>query len=373
MHLYVFLKLRTAFEPGVILKWTIVLWMILMTIMPLLVRTAEHYWKEKIALLIAWPSYIWMGFIFIFASTLLFTDLLHICYRIAVRCFPDQLPVLFFSQYSGMIALTLSLSASVYAYVEANRVRIEHVVISTTKLPSTSSKIRIVQITDVHVGLLMREDRLRQVIKKIREAKPDLLISTGDLVDGKLNRDDAISAINPLAEPFASVSAPLGKFAIIGNHEVYAGLSQALAFTKAAGFTSLRNRSVQLVNGLLTITGIDDPAVNRSARVDPHIETALLNAADKGSFHLLLKHRPDIQPESDGNFDLQLSGHVHGGQIFPFNLLVKLKHPIPCGTTITKAGSRIHVSRGTGTWGPPMRLFVPPEITIIDILQATTK
>jgi predicted MPP superfamily phosphohydrolase len=87
-------------------------------------------------------------------------------------------------------------------------------------------------------------------------------------------------------------------------------------------------------------------------------------------FHLLLKHRPQIPAGSDGRFDLQLSGHVHKGQIFPFYQLVRLQYPIPCGTSATPGHSLIHISRGSGTWGPPMRLLAPPEVTVIDIVPA---
>jgi predicted MPP superfamily phosphohydrolase len=257
--------------------------------------------------------------------------------------------------------------ASAYASVEAGQIRSEHVIIQSAKISADTPRIRIVQISDVHIGLLHGEKRLRSVIEKIAAAAPDILISTGDLVDGKLNRDDAISGRDPLAALLASIPAPSGKYAVVGNHEVYAGLPQAVAFTRSAGFTLVRNQSVPLAHGMV-ISGVDDLAVIHTKRDAPTTEADLLDMAPPDSFHLLLKHRPDIAPNSDGRFDLQLSGHVHDGQIFPFNFLVRLKYPIPCGTTITKTGSRIHVSRGTGTWGPPMRLFAPPEITIIDIV-----
>ena len=269
----------------------------------------------------------------------------------------------------------MATSASLYAYFEASRIRTEHIVIASSKLHSTISRIRIVQISDVHIGLLLQEKRLQRILKIVRDAGPDILVSTGDLVDGKLTHDDAISGLNPLAALLASVPAPSGKFAVTGNHEVYAGLTQAIAFSRAAGFTILRNQSITLSNGI-TISGVDDPAATPKAITNPGTETALLNSGSHDSFRLLLKHRPNILSESDGHFDLQLSGHVHGGQIFPFNFLVRLTHPIPCGTTVTKTGSHIYVSRGAGTWGPPMRLFAPPEVAIIDVIpqqQASTK
>jgi uncharacterized protein len=368
MHLYAFIKLRDAFRPRQYLTWLMITWMIIMTITPLLVRGAEQIGMEKAAEDIAWPGYLWMGFIFIFTSTMLFTDALRHSIRFIFNHLSRRFPEYVSSRNVCRIVLPLAVIASTYAYIEAGQIRSEHVVITSSKLHPSISRIRIVQISDVHIGLLLQESRQKRILERVREAGPDILVSTGDLIDGKLNRENSISGFDPLAALLASVPAPYGKFAVIGNHEVYAGLPQSLDFTRAAGFTMLRNKSISLANGI-TISGVDDRAVNSKSLADPGTETALLNAAPPDSFHLLLKHRPEILPESDGRFDLQLSGHVHGGQIFPFNLLVRLRHPIPCGTTTTPSGSRIHVSRGTGTWGPPMRLFAPPEVTIIDIVR----
>ncbi len=367
MHLYAFFKLRHIFQPQKGLTNLLVFWLFFMTVVPLLVRAAEQSGMEKAAQVIAWPGYLWMGFLFIFTSTLLFGDAVRFTYQFVLRFFPYQLPGFISSQNSCKTILVLAIIASSYAFIEAGHIQSDHVVITSPKLPPSAARVRIVQISDVHIGLLVQEDRLQKIAEKIRAAQPDIIVSTGDLVDGKLNRDDAISDRNPLAIFLASIPAPSGKFAVIGNHEVYAGLPVSLAFTRAAGFTILRNQSISLKCGI-TISGIDDRAVNIKPHSTQDIEETLLSSLSHDSFQLLLKHRPEIPQKSDGLFDMQLSGHVHGGQIFPFNFLVRLKHPIPCGTTTTRAGSRIHVSRGTGTWGPPMRLFAPPEITIIDII-----
>lgn len=368
MHLYVFFRLRDAFRLRNNLSRLLMLWMAIMTVIPLLVHAAEQFRMENTALVIAWPGYLWMGFLFIFTSLMLFTDAAGYFYRLVLCRIFKRLPELVSSRNICRITLAMAMIASVYAFIEAGRIRTEHVVIASTKLPPSSSRIRIVQLSDVHIGLLWQGYRQKQILEKTRAAGPDILVSTGDLVDGKLNRDYGISELDPLAASLASIPAPYGKFAVTGNHEVYAGLPQALAFTRAAGFTVLRNQSVTLKSGI-TISGVDDSAVNPREITDTNSETALLSAVPHNYFHILLKHRPDILPQSDGRFDLQLSGHIHGGQIFPFNLLVRLRYPIPCGTTLTKAGSRIHVSRGTGTWGPPMRLFAPPKITVIDIVS----
>lgn len=370
IHFYAFIKLRHAFQPRPQLSRILITWLIIMTISPLLVRGAEKFGLENTALIIAWPGYIWMGFIFIFTCIMLFTDAALYFYFNVIWLYSKQLPEYISSRYICIFTLMLTLSFTVYAVIEANQIQSKHVIIASSKLPSSISRFRIVQVSDVHIGLLLQKNRLLNILEKIREAEPDILVSTGDLIDGKLNRDFGISYNKPLAALLSSIPTTYGKFGVIGNHEVYAGLSQSVSFSRAAGFTILRNQSIKLMSGI-TITGIDDLAVNPNGVADQGTETLLISSAPIDSFHLLLKHRPEILPESDGHFDLQLSGHTHGGQIFPFNLLVRLKNTFSIGSATTKAGSYIHVSRGTGTWGPPMRLFAPPEVTIIDIIPKT--
>ena len=372
MHLYAFVRLRGAFSPGQPATAILAGWMLLMAVTPLLVRMAEGAGLERTARLIAWPGYIWMGSIFIFCTALAAADTLRVAAWLSHRIFKTAIPGYLSAVITCEITLFIALLASGYALYEARRIRTDQVTITTDKLPSTVRSIRIVQISDVHVGLLFRETRLESVLQAVRAAHPDILVSTGDLVDGRLSREDVISHMDRMAAMIAAVPAKGGKFAITGNHEFYAGLDQALEFTRKAGFTVLRNQSAALPEGI-TISGVDDAAGQR-----PRLPTAtppeldILKSLPPGQFQILLKHRPLLSATSDGLFDLQLSGHVHKGQIFPFNLLVRLKFPIPCGTTTVKNGSTIHVSRGSGTWGPPMRLFAPPEVTVIDIINTSS-
>lgn len=372
LHLFAFLRLRHAFRPSPLLEKVLILWMISMTVTPLIVRAAEQSGSERTALLIAWPGYLWMGFVFIFTSALLLIDLIRLCVRCSGLIFPIRALHVHSPRTTVTFVLCVSLGASVYAWHEASNIRSSHVVVTSDKLPPSASRVRIVQISDIHIGLLLQQHKLQKILDKIKEAKPDILVSTGDLVDGKLNRTDAISGLDARAALLAAIAAPSGKFAILGNHEVYAGLPQALAFTRASGFTILRNQYVSLPNGI-TISGVDDQAANPGRLPSPATEAALLSRIDSRSFNLFLKHRPDLVSESDGTFDLQLSGHVHGGQIFPFIFLTKLKHPVPGGMSSTPKGSHLYLSRGTGTWGPPMRLLAPPEITIIDIMPSPSQ
>ena len=369
MHAYVFIRLRGAFSPHQPTVYFLAALLGLLTIAPLFVRLAEGYGFEQTARWIAWPAFVWMGSVLILCSCMAALDLTRGFARISNHFWGTSVPALLSVPITVELALIVTFIASGYALYEARQIRSEHVTVITTKLPPQIDRLRIVQISDIHLGLLFRESRLESVLKAVRDAHPDVLVSTGDLVDGRLSREDVISHMNRLAAMIAAVPTGAGKFAVTGNHEFYAGISPAVELTRTAGFTVLRNQSYLLPQGI-TISGIDDPAEKRkkSTSASP-AELELLKSFPTGKFHVLLRHRPVVPVSSDGRFDLQLSGHVHKGQIFPFNLLVRLKFAIPCGTSTTAAGSLIHVSRGSGTWGPPMRLFAPPEVTIIDIVS----
>ncbi|MBW1995833.1 MAG: metallophosphoesterase, partial [Deltaproteobacteria bacterium] len=220
-----------------------------------------------------------------------------------------------------------------------------------------------VQISDVHIGLIVGENRLEKILDRVIAAEPDILISTGDLVDGQM--DD----VSTLTEMFRKIPAKMGKYAITGNHEFYAGLNRALKFTKNAGFTVLRGEALS-INGFLNIAGVDDMAGNSYGLTRNISEKALLSALDRDKFTLFLKHRPLLEKDATGLYDLQLSGHVHKGQIFPFSLVTMLFYPEDAGMLALDNNAFLYVSRGCGTWGPPIRFLSPPEVTIIDLVAA---
>ncbi|HEX7539324.1 MAG TPA: hypothetical protein VF358_03390, partial [Syntrophales bacterium] len=160
-----------------------------------------------------------------------------------------------------------------------------------------------------------------------------------------------------------------GKFAVTGNHEFIAGIDKSLAFTRDCGFDTLRGEARD-VGGFLTIAGVDDPAGQGfRLRGQENGEGELLSSLSRQRFILFLKHRPTVAENTLGLFDLQLSGHSHHGQIFPFNWIVRLYFPIESGLH-DMGNSRVYVSRGSGTWGPPIRFLAPPEVTVIDLVRS---
>jgi hypothetical protein len=260
------------------------------------------------------------------------------------------------------VPLALSLAVSVYGYFEARDIRTERIVLETDKLPAGMERFRICQISDVHLGLIVRDERLARMLEIVKRENPDLFVSTGDLVDAQ------IDGISRLAAALRDVRAACGNFAVTGNHEYIAGIDKALAFTKEAGFEVLRAQSRD-IGGFLTVAGVDDPAGRGfGMRGGDNGEGELLASLPRDRFTLFLKHRPTAEETTRGLFDLQLSGHTHRGQIFPFNWIVRLYFPM--GSGLHDVGNaRVYVSRGSGTWGPPIRFLAPPEVTVIELVR----
>jgi predicted MPP superfamily phosphohydrolase len=362
-HLYVLIKLRRAYYwHGIsyVFLFSLLVFLMFAPIQATILGALDHL---ALAIVSAWIGYTWMGFLFIAICLSLPLDGYHLLMGLGQRLAHQDWAHLMLSRRQCIGFATLAaLGFTAYGAFEAYHVRIEKIALTTAKLPATVKPVRIVQISDLHLGLMYYPGRIQPVLNAIEALKPDVLVSTGDLVDGPT------ASTASLAAQLQALKAPSGKFAVTGNHEFYMGLEKAQPFVEKAGFQLLRNQSVK-VGSHLTITGVDDPSSTVSVSLS---ERELRAAIPPKRFSLLLKHRPTLAHAGSAPFDLQLSGHTHQGQIFPFNLLVSLSYPLHCGLHRLKGPNPAHlyVSRGTGTWGPPIRLLAPPEITVIDLLPA---
>lgn len=363
LHGYAFMKARSAFAFGPGAGVTLALFMLLMLFMPFIIHSLEKYGFDAAARPAAFAGYTWMGVLFLFCSVAFPID----CYRFAVHAAGSfckrNVAHIYVSDYRlFMAALIISFSIALYGYFEATNITTERIIIRTPKISERQGSIRIVQISDVHLGLIVREERLKRILSAVKNAGPDILVSTGDLVDGEISR------LNGLAAMLQEITPRYGKFAITGNHEFYAGIDQSLNFTKEAGFTILSGSAAL---GPITIAGVDDSVAKAFGLSSEVSEKALLQTLPQNTFILLLKHRPLVNKDSTGLFDLQLSGHVHKGQIFPFSILTKFYYPVYAGLETLPGNAHLYVSRGSGTWGPPIRFLAPPEVTIIDLVHGT--
>ncbi len=362
MHFYLLMRAKSALNLNMSGVLPLALFMIIMIVSPIIIRLLENAGASAAARIAAYVGYTWMGLLFVFACSSIVIDV----YRVAVHLLAELAGsnVSHFApdaRTAFLLAAAVVVGVGIYGGFEARFIRNDTITITTTKIAAEVSPLRVVQISDVHLGLIVREDRLQRIVEKVNKARPDILVSTGDLVDGQMEYHKAD------LELLQRITPRYGKFAVTGNHEFYAGLGQALNFTTRAGFRVLRGETVT-IGGVMNIVGVDDPA-GPGYGSSSKGEHAILAGSSNGVFTLLLKHRPGIDGQSLGLFDLQLSGHVHKGQIFPFRLITRLFYPFISGLHAFPRGSMLYVSRGSGTWGPPIRFLAPPEVTVIDIVR----
>ena len=316
-HLYFFLKAKAAFTLPKWIFFLLAAFLLVMIAAPILVRISERNGYEQFAMFLAYFGYTWMGIVFLFVAASLAVDSYRIIVWVVSFLLHKKQLLQINPKPAFYIPLIFSLVISVVGAFEAWDIKIEKVTLAHAKIPPALSGIRIVQISDVHLGLIVRHKRLRKILEAVRTANPDILVSTGDLVDGQINK------LEGLAEMLQNIKPVYGKYAVTGNHEFYAGLQDSLAFTQKAGFTILRNQGISITDHL-NIAGVDDRTGKYFKELPEKSEKEMLHELDRNKFILLLKHRPEVNNESLGLFDLQLSGHTHKGQIFPFNIMLQV-------------------------------------------------
>jgi len=299
-----------------------------------------------------------MAVLFLFFSA-------HICmdiYNGVIHLFSIIFPVSFLnfklgSMISFVVVILMVIGIIIYGFFEAGNIKVKEVVIETEKLPSAINSLKVLQISDIHFSAINSVRLARKIVDIISGLNPDLLVSTGDLIERGLLEKEEVASL------FRSIKAPYGKYAVTGNHEFYTGITKAIEFTENAGFKMLRNEGVT-VGDVLNVVGLDDPTSKQSESNANVSENKILNKFSNKKFTILLKHQPTINKRSATLFDLQLSGHTHNGQIFPFRLITSLFFPYNNGLFQVGNNSYLYVNSGTGTWGPPVRFLSPPEITI---------
>lgn len=300
-----------------------------------------------------------MGYLILFTLSGLGLDLIRLLSGLAGTLAGKSWWGLLAAKKAVPAALILAFLLAAFSYYEAFHPRVAKVELFSSRLPDGLESLRIVQLTDVHLSRFIGRSNLKGMVDKAQAAQPDILVVTGDLVDADMSQRMGE------AELLAAFQLRFGSYAVLGNHEMYAGQVNSVNFYKKAGLHLLRGEAVEA--GGLIIAGIDDEAFGSRGNVLP--PDKLLDAyRTDPRFVLFLKHRPEPAPGTDGLFDLQLSGHTHGGQIFPGHLIIKKANGgFLHGLYSLSSRSSIYVSRGAGFWGLPYRFLATPEITVIDI------
>ncbi len=356
-HALVFVRMRALLPHGRPAHVAGALVMAALMLAPIISRILERQGHDPAARVLAHIGYYWMGFIFLAftASCVMLAG--DILLRLVNAAFKQNIPLLY-GRKPAAVMVGLVLACCAYGLYEARSLRIETVALKTPKLPPGVDDLAIAQITDVHLGAMTGADRMAAIADRVNALAPDVIVCTGDFIDGAAER---LRDIPPIIR---GMPARLGKFAVTGNHEYYAGIDGSVRFLEDCGFRVLRGEAVR-AGDAIDIAGVDD---RRSG--DAGLEAELLSSLQSDRFTLYLKHRPLVSDAALGLFDLQLSGHTHAGQIFPFRYMVGLSFRYVDGFFALGRGSHLYVSRGTGTWGPQMRLLAPPEITLIRLTRS---
>jgi predicted MPP superfamily phosphohydrolase len=273
------------------------------------------------------------------------------------------------SRIVAVAVLVVAVAALTWGHVEAMRVpRIKKVDVALPRLGAGLDGLRIVVVTDTHFGPIDRAGWSEKVVAAVNALEPDIACHAGDIADGEVVQREG------QAGHLASVRARFAKAYITGNHEYFSQAQDWVDYMAKIGWNPLRNSHVVIERGgdSLILAGVDDYTA-ASSKVAGHGEdlAAALSGTDPELPVVLLAHQPrQVETSAAAGVDLQISGHTHGGQIWPFTYLVRLDQPSVHGLSRHGERTQLYTSRGTGFWGPPFRVFAPSEITLITLRSA---
>jgi len=317
---------------------------------------------------VVWLSSVWLGVLLLLLVVLVLGDVGRGLYALVSRLSdappPDEARRVLLSRLFalGVLAVTSGLTALAVRSGLA-RVALREVAVRLRRLPKELDGTTIVQLTDVHVGRTIRRDFIERVVEQTNAQRPDVIAITGDLVDG------SVEDLREHVAPLAGLKARWGVYFVTGNHEYYSGADEWIAELRRLGIRVLRNERVTIGDDTASfdLCGIDDAhSAQFGGDHGPDLARAVAGR-DEARELVLLAHQPRAVFEAERHgVGLQLSGHTHGGQIWPWNFFVRLQQPVVSG--LARFGeTQVYVSNGTGYWGPPMRLAAPAEITLVTL------
>ena len=311
---------------------------------------------------VAFPNWLYflfslpIGIVFLLFCSALFYDIFHI----ALQLTPLQKKRRkFFKKSLDIAALGTAAAITTRSIYEARTVVLEK---QNIQIKNLKQSYKILQLSDIHIGGLIDATFIKGIVQRVNSCKPDLVVITGDLIDIALDKaEDTLQELTHLESKY-------GTYFIVGNHEYFHGIESIIEKVKTLGIRVLENENVYIgeKNKGFNLCGVYDLFGYRALKFMPELEQALVGR-DEHSPTVLLAHQPKFLEEvtDTQKIDLVLSGHTHGGQLLPFRLLVRLQQPYISGLHQHTPTTQIYVNKGTGFWGPPMRLGASAEITEI--------
>jgi len=326
---------------------------------------AERFVSRPIARFVAWPSSLWMGFAFYLLVLLAATDALWWLSGDSARA-ADEFAGGTVTTSALRAASVTAIAFAVGAFSMRSGLRppeLRRVEIQLSRWPARLDGFRIVQLSDIHIGPILDAAFARSLVERVSALEPDLVVVTGDLVDG------AVKHLRQEVAPFGDLRGRLGVYFVTGNHDHYSGVHSWCDAVTQLGIRVLRNERVEIRDrdSVFDLVGVDDHHGSHFGDEGGEDLVAAFDGRDPERPAILLAHDPStFKRASELPVDLQISGHTHGGQMWPFGYLVRLAVPFVAGR-YRRGDSELYVSSGTGFWGPPMRLFAPAELTEITL------
>jgi len=327
---------------------------------------AQRLARPRVARAAAVPAFIWLGLVWLLLSLLIAIDLAVWLVALVGLWSPGD--SIEFARDRAAVVLVVAVALGGWGMVRAlggPRVAVRS--IRVRGWPSALDGYRLIHLSDLHLGPMLGEGFARRLAEQVNALQPDLVAVTGDLVDGEASRYRA------RAEPLGAMTARHGVYFVTGNHDHYSGADAWTAVVANLGWRPLRNRRVDvgMPGASFQLAGVDD---RQSALFDGSAGEDLagvIAGRDPDRALVLLAHQPLVFPKAAAaGVDLQLSGHTHGGQIVPFQLMIRLVYSRYVRGLYRLGDAWLHVSPGTGFWGPPMRVGTPSEVTVLEIRAA---
>nr|WP_295781181.1 metallophosphoesterase [Rhodoferax sp.] len=336
---------------------------------------ARRVAKPPLSTVLTWAGLLCMG---LFSSLLVLTLVREVLLTVAQLVhwlWPQTLALQTLHMDTAIGLPLVALLVTALGFWNARRTAtVVQIDVPIANLPEALQGFTVVQISDIHVGPTIKTHYLQRIVDRVNGLNANMVAITGDLVDG------SVAELGHHVAPLAQLRSTHGSFFVTGNHEYYSGAHSWIDALRALGLKVLMNEHVLIQHSidaqdpepaLMVVAGVADYSAHQfdeAHRSDPH--KAIANAPEHAVFKLLLAHQPrSASAAADAGFDLQLSGHTHGGQFWPWNLFVPLQQPFTAGLHKLK-DLWVYTSRGTGYWGPPKRFGAPSEITHLRLVRA---
>jgi predicted MPP superfamily phosphohydrolase len=358
---YIYIRGLQSIPPASSLRsaYTVAFWFIALSFIA--GRAAEKILPVPLANLLIWVGSFWLAAMLYFFIAVVLLDFLRV-----VNHFLPFFPRAVVQNYSQTKYITAAVIASVvglllvFGHINSVVPRITTLHLSVAKKSATIKKLNIVVASDIHLGTIVGRPRLEAIVNRINELSPDLVLLPGDIVDEDLS---PVIKQNP-GEAFAGIKSRFGVYASTGNHEFIAGVEKACAYLTRHNITMLRDESVKIGDSFFLV-GREDRMINRFTDRRRKELPELMAPVDKTFPVIMMDHQPfGLEEVARQGVDLQLSGHTHDGQLWPFNYIVDSIYELSWGYRGI-GDAHFYVSDGVGTWGPPVRIGNRPEIVNI--------